>query len=117
MIARGIACLLLVTQLGFVVQPALSSLAEGHESHCTSMSSHDESMAPHGSPSFHTARHCDACQIPGCLNMHACSLRGPAIVPGSEPIPAGILLGETRIDVVGSEGGRFVTLIPPPPKA
>ena len=117
MIARGIVCLLLVTQVGLSVQPALSSLVGGREAGCTMMAQHDEPMAQHGSPAFDLPRDCEACQIPGCLNMHACSIRGPAIVPGSDPIPAGLLLSEAGIEAVGSEGGLFTTLIPPPPKA
>ena len=117
MIARAIACLLLVTQLGFVSQPALSSLAGGGEAECTMMAEHDGRMAPHGSPAFEAPRDCDACQIPGCLNMHACSIRGPAIVPGSDPIPTGILLSEAHLEAMDSEAGLFTTPIPPPPKA
>jgi hypothetical protein len=117
MIARGIASLLLVTQLGSVAQPAFSSLAGGHESGCTMLAQHDESMDGHGSPAFDTPRDCAACHIPGCLNMHACSNRGPAIVPESDPIPAGVLLSETDLEAVGSEDDRFTRLIPPPPRS
>jgi hypothetical protein len=117
MIARAVAGLLIVTQLAFIVQPALASLEGGHESACTMMAQHDGAIPHQSVPSFDAPRDCDACRMPGCFYGHVCSATGPALVPESDSGLAGFAHAAGGSEASGSESRLFRTLIPPPPKA